>query len=134
MTDTKANIEIVRQYFQAVADGALDRLPALLSADLIWHQPGASDLSGTYQGMDKVFALLGKFMERSGGTFRFDSIGTLLGNGDMVAVTLNFSASEGGRAMAMAGIDVLRLENGRIREVWLFSGDQEAEDRFWSGQ
>ncbi|MDO5605894.1 MAG: nuclear transport factor 2 family protein [Paracoccus sp. (in: a-proteobacteria)] len=131
---TNTNTEIVRQYFQAVADGDLDKLPTLFSPDLIWHQPGASDLSGTYNGLDAVFTLLGRFMERSGGSFRIDSIGNLLANGDMVAVTLNFSANEGGRAMSMAGIDVLRIENGRIHEVWLFSDDQQAEDRFWSGK
>jgi hypothetical protein len=33
--------------------------------------------------------------------------------------------------MAMAGIDVLRIEGGKIKEVWLFSEDQAAEDAFW---
>ncbi|MER9316256.1 ester cyclase [Mesorhizobium sp. M0659] len=33
--------------------------------------------------------------------------------------------------MAMSGIDVLRIEAGKIREVWLFSEDQAQEDAFW---
>ena len=31
----------------------------------------------------------------------------------------------------MAGVDLLRVENGKIAEVWLFSEDQPAEDAFW---
>jgi len=126
------NIRIVRDYFDAVANGDLAKLPELLSETLVWHQPGSSDLSGTYNGRDAVFGLIGKFMERSQGTFRFDSIGNILGNGDYVAVTLHFSGKTQDRSMSMAGIDVLRIESGKIQEVWLFSDDQAAEDAFWN--
>ena len=126
------NTEIVREYFNAVANGDLAKLPDLLSETLIWHQPGSSDLSGTHKGRDVVFGLIGKFMERSQGTFKIDSIGNILANGDFVAVTLQFSGKTDSRAMSMAGIDVLRIENGKIQEVWLFSDDQAAEDAFWN--
>lgn len=128
----KENIRIVRDYFEAVATGDLAKLPELLSDTLVWHQPGASDLSGTYEGRDAVFGLIGSFMERSQGTFKFDSIGNVLANGNLVAVTLHFSGSAGDRSMSMEGIDVLRIENGKIQEVWLFSADQDAEDAFWA--
>jgi ketosteroid isomerase-like protein len=127
------NIKIVREYFDAVASGQVGKLNDLLSETLVWHQPGSSDLSGTYNGRDAVFGLIGKFMERSQGSFKFDSIDSILGNGDYVAATLHFSGKTNNRSMSMAGIDVLRIENGRIQEVWLFSGDQAAEDAFWRG-
>lgn len=126
------NIKIVRDYFDAVSKSDLAKLPELLSDTLVWHQPGSSDLSGTYNGRDAVFGLIGKFMERSHGTFKFDSIGNILGNGDLVAVTLQFSGKTDSKSMSMAGIDVLRIENGKIQEVWLFSDDQASEDAFWS--
>lgn len=125
------NVTIVRDYFEAVAAGNLAKLPELLSDTLVWHQPGSSDLSGTYTSRDAAFGLIGKFMERSQGTFKFDSIGNILANGDHVAVTLTFSGKTDSRSMSMAGIDVLRIENGKIQEVWLFSDDQGAEDAFW---
>lgn len=33
--------------------------------------------------------------------------------------------------IAMAGVDLLKIQNGQIKEVWLFSEDQEAENVFW---
>lgn len=129
---TNSSVELVREYFAAVANGDLAKLPTLFSETLVWHQPGESDLSGTHTGQQAVFGLIGTFMERSRGTFRFDSIGTILGNGDYVAVTVQFSANAPGKSIAMAGIDVLRIENGSIQEVWLFSEDQAAEDSFWN--
>lgn len=129
---SRENTEIVREYFDAVAKGELARLNELMSETMVWHQPGSSDLSGTYEGRDAVFGLIGKFMERSQGTFKFDSIGTILGNGDYVAASLHFSGRTNDRSMSMAGIDILRIENGKIQEVWLFSEDQAAEDAFWT--
>jgi ketosteroid isomerase-like protein len=127
------NIKIVTEYFDAVATGQLGKLNDLLSETLVWHQPGSSDLSGTYAGREAVFGLLGKFMERSQGSFKFDSIGNILANRDYVAATLHFTGKRDKRSMSMAGVDVLRIENGKIQEVWLFSDDQAAEDAFWSG-
>jgi hypothetical protein len=31
----------------------------------------------------------------------------------------------------MDGVDVMKFENGKIKEVFLFSADQTAEDAFW---
>ena len=31
----------------------------------------------------------------------------------------------------MPGIDLFKVEAGKIIEIWLFSDDQEAEDAFW---
>ena len=128
---TEQNIQIVRSYFEAVARGDIGALNDLIADDLVWHQPGQHALAGTHNGKDGLFALLGQFMERSGGTFKIDAVGTLMANGDLVATTLHFEASRGDAAMAMSGIDLLRLKGGKIAEVWLFSEDQAAEDRFW---
>ena len=106
--------DVVRRYFDAVARGDMPTLASLFCPDVVWHQPGGSPLSGTYQGTDKVFALLGQFMERSEGTFRIDSIGPLMSQGDLVATTLHFRAERSGQSMSMGGIDVLRVENGQI--------------------
>ncbi|MGK6317664.1 nuclear transport factor 2 family protein [Neorhizobium sp. DT-125] len=125
------NIKIVRDYFDAVASGQLGKLNDLLSDTLVWHRPGSSDLSGTYNGRDAVFGMIGKFMERNQGSFKFDGIDNILGNGNYLAVTLHFSGKTNNQSMSMDGIDVLRIRDGRIQEVWLFSQDQAAEDAFW---
>lgn len=125
------NIALVRGYFEAVARGDLAALTEMFSDNLVWHQPGKSSVSGTYSGRDAVFGLLGSLMERSQGSFRIDDVGQILANADYVATTLHFQAKAGEKSMSMFGIDVLRIEAGKIHEVWLFSEDQQAEDAFW---
>lgn len=125
--------DAVQQYLDGLRDGDLAAVGDALAADVTWHQPGAGELSGSRQGRDDVFGLFGAFMERSGGSLSIVPR-RVMRNGPLVAVSLDFSATRGGRSMAMEGVDLFRLDpDGKIAEVWLFSGDQAAEDAFWAG-
>lgn len=129
--DTSQNIAVVRGYFEAVERGDLEAAGNAFAEDIVWHQPGNGSLSGTYEGTGAVFGLLGKFMERSAGSFRIDKFGPFMAQGDLVTTTLHFSAARESASMSMAGVDLLRLRQGKIQEVWLFSEDQNGEDKFW---
>lgn len=52
-------IEKVHQFYTALAQGDFETVGALLSDDLVWHQPGKGTLSGIYSGKQNVFAHLG---------------------------------------------------------------------------
>lgn len=125
------NLEIARSYFHAVQTGDMATLGDLLDAGIVWHQPGANQYSGDHRGRDVVFQMIGAMMGASQGTFAIDQLHSLMANGDLVAAQIHFSGSRGDTSMAMDGVDVLRLEGGKIVEMWLFSGDQHAEDIFW---
>jgi ketosteroid isomerase-like protein len=128
---TSANIDLARTYFQAVQTGDLATLGELLDADIVWHQPGANQFSGEHKGRDAVFQMLGGMMETSQGSFAIDTLHTLMGNGDLVTATIHFSGRRGDASMSMDGVDLLRVADGKITEMWLFSGDPAAEDAFW---
>ncbi len=132
-TTVGKNREIARAYFDALGAGDMKRLASIFADDIIWHQPGSGALSGTYRGLDEVFQLFKQFMEKSDGSFRIDEVGEIMENGDLVSVVLHFSARRADASISMQGVDVMRIDNGKLAEVWLFSSDQEAEDRFWSG-
>ncbi len=125
------NIEIVRAYFDAVKRGDLEAVGAALHDDLVWHQPGASSVSGRYAGKQQVFGLLGRFMEISQGSFRISRVDAIMSNGELVSAMIEFAAEANGRTMSMPGVDLFRLADGKIVECWLFSGDQDQEDAFW---
>ncbi len=129
MPDT--NVQTVQNYFAALAQGDLDAAGALIADDVVWHQPGGNNLSGDKVGKGELFPMLGAMAEFSGGTFAIDQVDEVMANGDLVAARIHFKGDHGGVSMAMNGVDLLRVEDGLIQEVWLFSGDQESEDRFW---
>ena len=130
-TMTTANLDLARTYFQAVQTGDMAALGGLLDEAIVWHQPGANQFSGEHKGQGAVFQMLGGMMEASQGTFAIDTIHSLMGNGDLVTATIHFTGRRGDASMAMDGVDLLRIQNGKITEMWLFSGDQNAEDAFW---
>ncbi|WP_327723352.1 nuclear transport factor 2 family protein [Streptomyces europaeiscabiei] len=125
------NVDIAREYFESIQKGDLARVGELLDEGVVWHQPGSNQFSGERSGRQAVFAMLGGMMEASQGSFAIDAVHALMGNGDMVAASIHFGGRRGDSSMSMDGVDVLRFEDGRIVEMWLFSGDQEAEDAFW---
>lgn len=125
------NKEIIQTYFDCLAKGDMDRLGQLFADDIIWHQPGNNCLSKTYNGKSELFPLFSQFMNISQGSFKIENVKCIMVNGDHVSVILHFSANKPGMNISMDGVDILRVLNGKIKEVWLFSEDQENEDAFW---
>ncbi|MDM0080006.1 nuclear transport factor 2 family protein [Variovorax sp. J31P179] len=125
------NIDITKTYIKAVQTGDQATLGSLISPDVVWHQPGSNQFSGTHRGMAAVGALLGKMMEVSRGTFAITRADHHMANGDWVAVTLEFAGQANGIELKQPGVDLIRIEGGKIVEVRLFSSDQNQEDLFW---
>jgi hypothetical protein len=120
------------RYSDALAAGDMAGLAASLHPDVVWHQPGSHTLAGDHVGPDQVLALLGGFMERSNGTFALQPTGQPMVNGALVSLPVAFSASAEGKAdLQMTGVDLFRVADDLIAEVWLFSADQDVEDAFW---
>ena len=126
------NTRIMCTYIDSLSKGDREPVGNLVTDDVIWHQPGNSHLSGRHDGKQEIFAHLGKFMELSDDTFRVSKVGSVMTDDDMVAARLHFMAERNGRTLSMDGINVMHISGGKIKEVWLSSGDQAAEDMFWN--
>lgn len=125
------NIDIAKTYIKAAQTGDQATLGCIISPDVVWHQPGNNQFSGTHRGMAAVGPMLGKMMEVSKGTFTITRADHYMANGDCVAITLEFAGEANGIKLKQPGVDFIRIEGGKIIEVWLFSSDQNQEDVFW---
>lgn len=123
--------EVVIAYGEALGKGDVPTAFSYFSENVQWHQPGNNQFSGLKKGADEIGQMIGGMMEVSKGTFALTPNGNLMVNGELVAMPLRFRGTIDDRKMDMAGIDLFKVENGKITEVWLFSDDQEAEDTFW---
>jgi len=126
------NLKLTELYFDALAKGDMETVGSLFADDVIWHQPGQGVISGTIYGKENVFTHLGKFMQLSQGTFGIDDVEYITSNGDLVAASIHFKAEAQGKSIAMRGMDIMRFESEKIKEVWLYSEDIEVEDAFWT--
>lgn len=124
--------EIVHQFYVSLAKGDFEKVGSLLADDLVWHQPGKGALSGSYKGKEAVFSHLGRMAQLSGGTFAIDQIDYITENDPLVAAAVAFEVFAFDKSMRMRGIDLYRVENDKIQEVWLFSERIDEEDAFWT--
>ena len=125
------NIAVANSYFTAVQTGDLEALGALVAPDVVWHQPGDNQFSGTHESAQAVFGMIGGMMQDTQGSFVVKQNGDIMANGDLVSVEVAFSGKKGNASIDMTGHDLFKIKNGKIVEVWLFSQDQKAEDAFW---
>ncbi|OEO28069.1 ketosteroid isomerase [Devosia insulae DS-56] len=126
-----SNIDIAKGYIKAVQSGDQAALAGLFAPQLVWHQPGNNQFAGTRHGMAEFGAMMGGMMTRSGGSFAITQAHRYLANGDLVAIEIEFAGQRDGARLDQPGIDLLRIADGKIVEVWLFSSNPEQEDAFW---
>ena len=91
---------------------------------------GESSLSGVIVGKQALGERLSEFTKSSKGTFRI-MINWAASNDYFVAASVISLAERGEEKLKNPGIDLFRIENGKIQEVWTFGELQEEEDRFW---
>jgi ketosteroid isomerase-like protein len=131
MMNSTGPLAVVGKYFDALSAKDFPTVSGLFAEDIVWHQPGDNQFSGTHRGAAEVNKMIGGMMTVSEGTFELAVTGTPMTNGSLVAVPVRFSGKRTGAAMSQDGVDLLRVDGDRIAEVWLFSADPPAEDAFW---
>jgi ketosteroid isomerase-like protein len=131
MTESVNTAAVAQQYYEAMSSGDIPAGAALFADDIVWHQPGGNRFSGIRDGAAAVGEMIGGQMALTEGTFELKFTGEPMVNGALAALPVHFSGKREGAEMSMDGVDVLRVDGGKIAEMWLFSADQEAEDAFW---
>lgn len=128
---SKQTLAIFNQYNDGLVSGNFGAVFETLSDNIKWHQPGNNPLSGTVAGKELLQAHLGKFMEKSNGTFKVIT-NWVSDNEEFVAANVTFIADRGNEdTLDMNGIDLFKIADGQIQEIWLFSANQEKEDLYW---
>ncbi|MDX8030080.1 nuclear transport factor 2 family protein [Lentzea sp. BCCO 10_0856] len=124
-------LTVATTYFDALEAGDFATVAAQFAADVVWHQPGANQFSGTHHGPEAVGAMIGGMMTVSEGTFTLRRNAPLMVNGSTVAAPVHWTAKRSGAEMDGVGVDLMRVADGKVAEVWLFTADPAQEDAFW---
>jgi ketosteroid isomerase-like protein len=127
-----ANATMVRRLFQAFRDGDVATAAATIADDVTWHFPGrAGGLRGDHHGRDAVLRFLGRVMELSGGTFQLD-LTDVVANDRRAVALFRGRGTRGDRTLDNPTCLHMRIENGRIVELWEFVWDLYHVDEFWA--
>ncbi|MGW6442163.1 nuclear transport factor 2 family protein [Lentzea sp. NPDC055074] len=124
-------LAVVTTYFEALESGDLATVSAQFADDVVWHQPGDNRFSGLHRGSEAVGAMIGGMMSVSEGSFSLKRNAPLMVNGDVVAAPVRWTAQRSGAEMDGVGVDLMRVVDGKVVEVRLFTADPAEEDAFW---
>jgi ketosteroid isomerase-like protein len=117
------NLDLVRRVYAAYLPGERDVMAALISSDIRWHNSGFDANAGDLAGLDEVFGYL--FADNHLEDYRLEVV-DMLASEERVAVIARTSGRRGDRAIVNDFVQVLRIEDGRIAEVWNYNWDQRA--------
>jgi ketosteroid isomerase-like protein len=128
---SESNSQIIRKAYENFANGNIPAVFSAFDADIKWHIPGHSPLSGDYKGHEEIAGFFQRTMELSGGVFSIDGH-NVLAEGDVVIVLTTVHAQRNGVAASFSEVHVWRVRNGKATEFREYQGDEQREDRFWS--
>lgn len=123
-------MKVFTTYAEALSRGDFDAVFETMSDSIIWHMGGESSLSGVIKGKKALGERFEEFMKRSNGTFRVIT-NWVASNDCFVATSVISLAERGEKKLNDPGIDLFKIENGKIQEVWTFAEKQAEEDKFW---
>jgi ketosteroid isomerase-like protein len=112
------------------AGGPIDPVLELLSADVVWHVPGASPIAGDHAGRQGVARYFERRRELVDSTMMM-SPGKAICSGDSVAQFVEGEAIAGGEQVSWRTVGAYRTEDGLVREVWLIPLDMALFERIW---
>src|SRR5688500_11482494 len=120
------SVTLARRLYAVTTSGNVDELAQLLSPDVVDHGvggPEAEDLRGSGAGREDILAFRQAFPDAH--ITVEDAFASA--SGDRVAVRWTLTGTHGdafqgipatGRTVSMRGMDLLRIEGGRIAERW----------------
>ncbi|WP_186758977.1 nuclear transport factor 2 family protein [Arthrobacter alpinus] len=127
----EAAVDVVRKFYESIAERDMDKAEGCFAADALWHLPGKSPISGDHFGWAAIRdEFLLKLAPLSGGTFRAELLDVAVGERYVVAIQ-HATGAFGGRVLDITGCQLMRVEAGLIREVRGHYSNQELLDSFW---
>jgi ketosteroid isomerase-like protein len=114
MTTVHPNRELLSSFYRAIEHGDLAAVGSLLAEGVSIHVGGRNPLTGEYHGRTEALALYEHFGRLTGPGFTFPPHDVLVD--DQFIIVLPKAARW---RTAGLGMDVYRIEDGRIAEIWL---------------
>jgi hypothetical protein len=128
MADPDETGRVLREYADAWLAADLERILGAYHEDVVLHYMGESSLAGTHTGKEAAFAALGQASQRSARRLiEVEDVLVGAGLGAILAVE-----ELGDPPRRVRRVLLYRVEDGKLRECWLYDEDQRFVDALWS--
>jgi ketosteroid isomerase-like protein len=126
------NAALVRALFAAFERADLAEIQTVIPEHAVWHFPGRNGkLAGDHTGRDAILAFLIDVTALTKGTFHLD-LEDVVANDRWAIALFRGHGERDGKTLDNPTCLKMRLDHGKIAEVWEFVWDLFAVDDFWS--
>jgi len=122
----------IRELFAAFEHGDVAKIQETIPEHAVWRFPGRKGkLAGTHAGREAIFSFLLNVGALTNGTFHLDLVDVIANDRHAVALFTG-SGQRNGKVLDNPTCLRMRLEGGKVVEVWEFVWDLYDVDEFWS--
>ena len=122
----------LRALFAAFKAADLATIEDVIPEDAVWHFPGRrGKLAGSHRGRAAILQFLMTVPQHTNGTFHLDLEHVLADDRHAVAFFRGHGTREG-KTLDNPTCLRMRLEGGRVVEIWEFVWDLFTVDEFWA--
>ena len=126
------NATLIRRMFDAFKAADLATIQETIPEDAVWHFPGrVGKLAGEHRGRPAILQFLMNVAGLTAGTFHLDLI-DILANDRYAVALFRGHGERNGKTLDNPTCLRMRIDGGRVVEVWEFVWDLYAVDDFWS--
>jgi len=126
------NATLVRRMFAAFQAADVTTVQSLIDENAVWRFPGRrGKIAGDHRGQEQIFAFLLQVQALTGGTFHLDLIDVTASDDHAVALFRGHGTRDG-KTLDNPTCLRLRIQDGKVTEVWEFVWDLDHVEEFWS--
>jgi uncharacterized protein len=129
---THPNAKLLYGFLDAAMKGDYDLVKEYYDEDVVVHFPGRSQLAGEYSGREALFEDFAGKVARLSDKFEILEVLDVLASDTKALALMREHFVRNGETLDIVRAGLYRLEDSKIKEVWIFDSDQYAVDAFFA--
>ena len=130
--DASSKAEVMKRYVEAFKRKDWEAATAFWADDIVLHAQGRHPLAGDFFGKQAFFDHVGQVSAQLGGTIELVEVYDVMFSAEHAVAWVKERAVRGGRSLVFDRVNVYRMSDGKITELWTYDSDPYALDEFWS--
>jgi uncharacterized protein len=130
--DASSKAEVMKRYVEAFKRKDWEAATAFWADDIVLHAQGRHPLAGDFFGKQAFLDHVGRVSGQLGGTIELVEVYEVMFSAEYAVAWVKERAVRGGRSLVFDRVNVYRMSDGKITELWTYDSDPYALDEFWS--
>jgi ketosteroid isomerase-like protein len=130
--DASSNAEIIKRYVEAFKRKDWQAATAFWADDVILHAQGRHPLAGHFFGKQAFLEHVSRVSAQLGATIELVEVYDVMFSAEHAVGWVKERAVCGERSLVFDRVNVYRMSDGKITEVWMYDSDPYALDEFFS--